>query len=71
MNQNTLIRMANQIAHNMAAYPPDVAAVKVANHLGRYWEPRMLNDLFAYAKSENCKLEPIVLNALALNTIKH
>ncbi len=71
MNQATLIRMANQIAHNFAAYPDDVAAAKIANHLGRFWEPRMLNDLYTYAENDGSLIEPNVRNALALKTIKH
>jgi len=71
MKENALIRMANQIANNFAAYAPEVAVSKVAAHLGRYWEPRMLNDLRACLEADNSKIVPVVRDAIALHTKKH
>ena len=63
MNVQTLVRMANQIAHNTAAYPSEVAKVKVATHLSRYWEPRMLKDLYEYMEKDGSGIEPVVRDA--------
>ena len=63
MNTQTLIRMANQIAHNFSAYPPEVAKTKIETHLGRFWEPRMLSDLFDYMDKDGSGIEPVVKTA--------
>ncbi|WP_235982011.1 formate dehydrogenase subunit delta [Novosphingobium aerophilum] len=36
-----LVRMANQIAANLAAHGADAAAAETAEHIARYWDPRM------------------------------
>ena len=63
MNTEALIRMANQIANNFVAYPADVAKDKLATHLARFWEPRMLSDLYAYVEKDGTGIQPIVREA--------
>lgn len=42
MDTERLVAMANDIAGFFASEPdPEVAAEQVANHLRRFWEPRM------------------------------
>lgn len=42
MNVERLVAMANDIAAFFASEPdPQAAAEQVANHLRRFWEPRM------------------------------
>jgi formate dehydrogenase subunit delta len=49
MNIDLLIKMTNEIGDFFAgASDPQQAARDVANHLKRYWEPRMLRQMFAY-----------------------
>jgi formate dehydrogenase subunit delta len=49
MNIDLLIKMANEIGDFFSgASPPGQAARDVANHLKRYWEPRMLKQMFSY-----------------------
>jgi formate dehydrogenase subunit delta len=36
-----LVRMANQIAANLAAHGAEAAAAETAEHIARYWDPRM------------------------------
>jgi formate dehydrogenase subunit delta len=49
MNIDLLIKMANEIGEFFSgASPPGQAAQDVANHLKRYWEPRMRRQMLAY-----------------------
>ena len=63
MNTETLIRMANQIGKNFSAYPADTASEKLAAHLKKFWEKRMLDQLTAYAQTDGSGLEPVTLAA--------
>jgi formate dehydrogenase subunit delta len=62
-----LLRMAEQIAANMA-YTDDqaVVAAKVADHLNRFWDPRMKAALREYAESADAALSPVLQEAVAL-----
>jgi formate dehydrogenase subunit delta len=49
MNIDLLIKMTNEIGEFFAGTaPPAEAASAVANHLKRYWEPRMRAQMLAY-----------------------
>ena len=49
MNLDLLIKMANEIGEFFTgASPPEQAAKDVANHLRRYWEPRMRKQMLDY-----------------------
>ena len=41
MHDDVLIRMANQIAANFAGEPPAQAYASLADHVAKFWEPRM------------------------------
>ena len=44
-----LVKMAEQIRDNMAYTPDqDIVAKRIADHLGRFWDPRMLAQIKAY-----------------------
>jgi formate dehydrogenase subunit delta len=50
MNIEHMATMANDIANFFASEPDHAAAVAgVANHLKRYWEPRMRVQIIAHA----------------------
>ena len=52
MDARKLVMMANQIAAFFAAEPdPKVAGQSVANHIKRFWEPRMRRELLAHLDS--------------------
>ncbi len=52
MNVDRLVTMANDIAAFFAADPDRASAVaSVANHLTRFWEPRMRSQLIAYCQA--------------------
>jgi formate dehydrogenase subunit delta len=66
MDVDNLIRMANRIGDFFEAYPdPDEARRGIADHLQRFWEPRMRRDLYAQFDRDGAPgLKPIVLEAV-------
>ncbi len=49
MNIEHMVEMANDIANFFASEPDRTAAINgVANHLKRYWEPRMRKQIIAH-----------------------
>ena len=49
MNIEHMVEMANDIANFFASEPDHAAAIDgVANHLKRYWEPRMRKQIIAH-----------------------
>jgi formate dehydrogenase subunit delta len=53
-----LAMMANQIARNMAVRGEAEAVAATADHIRRYWDPRMRAGIAAYL-AEGGRLEPI------------
>jgi formate dehydrogenase subunit delta len=52
VNANRLVAMANDIAAFFAAEADrPAAAAAVANHLRKFWEPRMRRELIAHYRS--------------------
>ncbi|HMV16706.1 MAG TPA: formate dehydrogenase subunit delta [Zoogloea sp.] len=65
MNEAKLVNMANQIATAVAANAePARAAIDVAEHLMRFWDPRMRAGLIACAGGA-AGLDPLVREAVA------
>ncbi|MXX29344.1 MAG: formate dehydrogenase subunit delta [Gammaproteobacteria bacterium] len=60
-----LVRMAEQITANMA-YTDDVelVAARVADHLNRFWDPRMLMALAEVASGDAAQLSPALKAAV-------
>jgi formate dehydrogenase subunit delta len=71
MNSHHLVTMANRIADFFAAMPEHEEQVDgVANHLHKFWEPRMrrqLDELAAGADGQ--ALHPLVREALARHLV--
>lgn len=59
-----LVRMANQIATFFASQPGETQAAEVAGHLKAFWEPRMLQALYAHVDAGGEGLSPLVLQAV-------
>jgi len=60
-----LVHMANQIARFFAAYPHDQAVESIADHLKKFWEPRMRKQIAAYIESTGgTGLDPLALEAI-------
>jgi formate dehydrogenase subunit delta len=59
---DTLRRMANDIARNLAAMGPDKAVLATADHIDKFWDPRMKKAIFADGGTD---LLPIARAAIA------
>ena len=68
MRAERLVTMANDIGHFFAADPDQNAgAQSVANHIKRYWDPRMRREIVAhYREKGGAGLDPIARSAVAL-----
>lgn len=64
MKPEHMVHMANQIAGFFAAYPREQAVDSVADHLRKFWEPRMRTALIDYAKSGGSGLQELVVAAI-------
>lgn len=71
MDNTNLIRMANRIGDFFDAMPDREEAIEgVANHIHKFWEPRMRNQLLDFLAShpegeqDTVTLSPIVLTAV-------
>jgi formate dehydrogenase subunit delta len=66
MDIDNLVHMANRIAEFFEAMPdPAEARDGVAQHLQRYWEPRMRRELLAHVQAnQGVGLRPLVLAAV-------
>ncbi|HEV3181845.1 MAG TPA: formate dehydrogenase subunit delta [Steroidobacteraceae bacterium] len=70
MNIDLLIKMVNEIGDFFAgaqANDPQAAARDVANHIKRYWEPRMRAQMLKYYEErQGAGLTELAKNAVAL-----
>ena len=70
MNIDLLIKMTNEIGDfftGVQANDPQAAARDVANHLKRYWEPRMRAQMLKYYEERHgVGLTDLAKNAVAL-----
>jgi formate dehydrogenase subunit delta len=63
MSPDKLIYMANQIGKFFAPQPEAEAVAGIANHIRKFWDPRMRNAMFAHMEHGGKDLEPLVLKA--------
>ena len=67
MRAERLVSMANDIGHFFNAEPDkNVAAQSVANHIKRYWDPRMRREIVAHYREGGAGLDPVPRSAIAL-----
>ncbi len=59
-----LIYMANQIGWFFRSQGQDQAVAGVADHIKKFWDPRMLKQIFAHLDSGGAGLDPNVRDAL-------
>ena len=65
MSAQNLVKMANDIGHFFAAEPRRADAVAgIANHMQRYWEPRMLRKIGAYVREGGAGLDELPREAV-------
>jgi formate dehydrogenase subunit delta len=62
MSPEKLAYMANQIGKFFAHRPPDVAVAAIADHITRFWDPRMRREILANRATVN--LDPSVRQAV-------
>ena len=60
-----MIHDTNQIALFFASYPHDKAVAGVAEHIAKFWERRMKDQLFAYADQGGAGLHALVAEAIS------
>jgi formate dehydrogenase subunit delta len=68
MDTDYIIRMANQIADALGVNPDQaLAETELADHLTRFWEPRMRSALVAAVadQAQAAQLSPLVIRAIA------
>ena len=58
-----IVRMANQIATFFASKPHREGVAGVAEHINKFWEPRMRRHLFEIIDAGGAGLLPLVLEA--------
>jgi formate dehydrogenase subunit delta len=64
MKTERLVHMANQIADFFAAYPREQAVAGVADHLKKFWDPRMRAALIEYARNGGAGLRDLAAAAI-------
>lgn len=66
MDTHNLVNMANQIGQFFSAYPDQNEAIEgIANHIRKFWEPRMRMKLFqAMDQGQTGDLSALVTKAL-------
>ncbi len=65
MDVQRLVTMANDISNFFAADPdPAAAADQVANHLKKFWEPRMREQIRRYVVEGGAGLSSIAIQAV-------
>jgi formate dehydrogenase subunit delta len=65
-NEPAEIRMVNDIIVNFGYLPTEQAAAAVANHVKRFWDPRMKSRLVELAAADPEHLDPVAVAAAAL-----
>jgi formate dehydrogenase subunit delta len=68
MSPDKLIYMANQIGKFFAHRPDAVAAADIADHLRKFWDPRMRKAILEYVDGGGTGLQPAAL--LAVRSLK-
>ncbi|WP_448954386.1 formate dehydrogenase subunit delta [Labrys neptuniae] len=59
-----LVRMANQIGLFFASQREEVRVPGIAEHIRKFWEPRMRNQIFAHIDAGGAGIDPLVRRAL-------
>jgi formate dehydrogenase subunit delta len=64
MKEDTMLLMARQITQFFQAYPHEQAVAGVADHITKFWEPRMRRMLLDYAAQHSDQLHEITREAV-------
>lgn len=61
---DTLVRMANDIGKFFRSQGEERAVSGIADHVMKFWEPRMKKQIFAHLDEGGAGLDPLTLKAL-------
>jgi len=61
-----LVYMANQIGGFFQSYPHDQAVKGIKEHIEKFWDPRMLSQIYAIMEKPDHGLKPNALEALQI-----
>jgi formate dehydrogenase subunit delta len=64
MESENMVHMANQIAIFFASYPKEEAVAGVADHLQKFWEPRMRKQITEYVAHGGGGLHDLAVEAV-------
>jgi formate dehydrogenase subunit delta len=64
MKPDRLVYMANQIGKFFEAQRADEVVPGIANHIKKFWDPRMLAAIYAYVDAGGDELDPPVRKAI-------
>jgi formate dehydrogenase subunit delta len=64
MQPEKLVYMANQIGRFFAHQPEAEAIANTADHLKKFWDPRMHKDILRFVDDGGQGLQPFVLKAV-------
>ncbi len=65
MDDLLLVHRANAIAQFFSAYPPEEAVAGIADHLSKFWEPRMRRQLMEFIEADRQGLHELVPRAVS------
>jgi len=58
-----VVRLGHDLVRNFAALPAEKAAVEIATHIRKFWEPRMRHELLAHIRWGDMSLHPLLVRA--------
>ena len=64
MHAETMVHNANQIALYFASYPHEEAVAGVLDHLKKFWEKRMRQQIIEYVAQGGAGLHELVVEAV-------
>lgn len=64
MGPDALVRMANQIADFFKSQPEEKAAAAIADHIRKFWDPRMRRSLAEHLAAGGEGLKPLALKGV-------
>ena len=64
MSPDRLIYMANQIGKFFQSQGHDKAVPDIADHIKKFWDPRMRSEIFAHHEAGGAGLDPDVRDAI-------
>jgi formate dehydrogenase subunit delta len=64
MSPDKLVYMANQIGKFFVSQGPQQAAAGTADHIRKFWDPRMRAAIFAHLKDGGRGLDPVAREAI-------